>query len=495
MLWLSLVLIALVSVLGVAYYKSRAALAGLRARFAPIVSADAEAKRITEAASSAADLARNQAANAKAIAAKEIAADHAALAISRHQWSDEIARLESRKLELVTTYRDGRALYDKLKTEVALLEENLEDISFGVYRPHFTFQTSDEYKSALDELWQLEKAMIKDGRAVVCRSSWEVTGSKKAGEQMTKQYTKLLLRSFNAECDAAIAKVSWSNLPTMSERIRKSFDALNKLGTIMQMELLEPFRDLKLRELQLTHEQEEKKQQEKEEARRVREQMREEEKVQRELAAAEAEADKEEKATQKALDRALRDVANLNEQEQALMAGRIQELEAQLAAAHAQKERVKAQAELTKCGHVYILSNMGSFGEEIVKIGMTRRLEPRERVAELGDASVPFPFDLHTLIYTDNAPALETELHNYFWEHRINLANDRKEFFRVPIAEVETYLCERGLKCTFNRMAEAKEFRQTCSDRDRAKTALEKTLAPRSDPFPSQLFASSSETQ
>ena len=173
------------------------------------------------------------------------------------------------------------------------------------------------------------------------------------------------------------------------------------------------------------------------------------------------------------------------------MAARIQELEAQLAAAHAQKERVKAQAELTKCGHVYILSNMGSFGEEVVKIGMTRRLEPRERVAELGDASVPFPFDLHTLIYTDNAPALETELQTHFWEHRINLANDRKEFFQVPIAEVEAYLCERGLKCTFNRLAEAKEYRQTCSDRERAKTALQKAVTSQSDPFPGQLFSSS----
>lgn len=521
-LWLCLALIPISALLGVGYYRARGNLTELRRRFEPIVEADKEARKIKEAASGAAALMLREAEGAKATAAieatkikeaaataahivtreadeiktnvaKEVAAGLTELTLARRRWAEELDGLQSKKRDLAAEYQQGRALYDALKAEVTLLEENLEDISFGIYRPHFTFQTSDEYKTALEELWQTEKAMVKNGTAVVCRGSWEVSGSRQAGERMTKQYTKLLLRSFNAECDAAVARVTWNNLPTMWERIKKSFDALNKLGTVMQMEILEPYRDLKLRELSLTHEQEEKKQQEKEEARRVREQMREEEKVQRELAAAAEEADKEEKATEKALNRAKQDAEKLDEQGRALMAARIEQLEAQLAAAHAQKERVKAQAELTKCGHVYILSNMGSFGEEIVKIGMTRRLEPRERVAELGDASVPFPFDLHTLIYTDNAPGLETELQTHFWEHRINLANDRKEFFRVPIADVEAYLCERGLKCTFNRLAEAKEYRQTCSDRERARTVLQKEATPESNRFPSQLFSSQSE--
>jgi len=515
--WLSLVLAALSGALGIAYYRSRAALSTLRERFAPIVSvdeevqkikeaasraahivlreADAEARRVTETASTAANTVLREAEDTKTSVAKEVAAGLTELAVAQRNWGEELGTLQSQKRDLAAEYEQGRALYDSLKAEVALLEENLEDISFGIYRPHFTFETSDEYKTTLEQLWQTEKAMVRNGTAVVCRGSWEVGGSKQAGERMTKQYTKLLLRSFNAECDAAIARVSWNNLPTMSERIRKSFDALNKLGTVMQMEILEPYRDLKLRELSLTHEQEEKKQQEKEEERRVRQQMREEEKVQRELAAAEEEADKEERATEKALDRARKDAEKLDEHGRALMAARIQELETQLAAAHAEKERVKAQAQLTKCGHVYILSNMGSFGEEIVKIGMTRRLEPRERVAELGDASVPFPFDLHTLIYTDDAPALETELQTHFWEHRINLANDRKEFFQVPIAEVEAYLCERGLKCTFNRLPEAKEYRQTCSDRERARMVLQKAAIPQSDPLPRELFSSAADSQ
>jgi len=519
-LLLPFALAALSGALGIAYYRSRAALAELRARFAPIISADAEARRIKEAAAQAAEIVRQDAEGvrgnaiieareirevagkaavavrrdaegAKVSALEEVAAGRSELVAAKREWEEEWARMQSRRHELETDYEQGRTLYNKLRAEVRVLEENLEDISFGIYRPHFTFVTSDEYKAALEELWRSETSMVKNGMAAVATTTWEVGGSKAAGDRMTKQYTKLLVRSFSAECDAAIAKVSWNNLATMSERIRKSFDALNKLGTVMQMQLLAPFRDLKLRELQLTHEQEEKKQQEKEEARRVRQQMREEEKVQRELAAAEEEADKEERAAEKALDKARKDAEKLDEEGRALMANRIQELEAQLLAAHTQKERVKAQAQLTKCGHVYILSNTGSFGEETVKIGMTRRLEPRERVAELGDASVPFPFDLHTLIYTDNAPALETELQTHFWEHRINLANDRKEFFRVPIADVEAYLCARGLKCTFNRLAEAKEYRQTCSDRERARMSAQKPLASETDTYPGHLFKSS----
>ena len=486
--WLCLGLATAALGLGVAYFRNRAVLTALRSRFAPIVSADAEAKRIKEGATAEANLIRREADSARESAAKSLASAQADLASSRARWDQELGQLQARKFQLVAEYQRGKTVYDQMRSEISLLEENLENISFGVYRPHFTFETSDDYKVALERLWEEEKAMIRNGSAVVCRGAWEVSGSKKAGERMTKQYTKLMLRSFNAECDAAIAKVTWSNLATMSKRIEKSFDALNQLGTVMQMEILLPYRDLKLRELNLTHEQEEKKQQEREEARRLREERREEEKVQRELAAAMEEATREERTTEKALDKARKEAERLDEQGRALMAERIRQLEAQLAEAHAQKERAKAQAELTKCGHVYILSNTGSFGEEIVKIGMTRRLEPRERVAELGDASVPFPFDLHTLIYTENAPALETELHNHFWEHRINLANDRKEFFRVPITEVEEYLCKRGLKCTFNRIAEAKEYRQTCSDRERARAAIDKNGSSVSDSLPANLF-------
>ncbi len=118
-------------------------------------------------------------------------------------------------------------------------------------------------------------------------------------------------------------------------------------------------------------------------------------------------------------------------------------------------------AQQTKCGHVYIISNIGSFGEEVFKIGLTRRLEPTDRVRELGDASVPFPFDIHAMIYSEDAPALESSLHKKFLASQLNKANKRKEFFRVDLKDIKSTVEEMGLKARWTIEAEAREFRET----------------------------------
>jgi chromosome segregation ATPase len=374
---------------------------------------------------------------------------------------DEIQKLLKVRDQLTNEYQQGRSILDRLRKEVAGLEENLEDISYGLYRPHFTYAASAEYKDAIEAVRSDEKTMVRGGEAASCPVKWNVGGSEREGERMMKQYQKLLLRAFNGEADAAIANVSWSNYRIMEERLRKAQEALNKLGTVMQVTLTDRYRDLKMRELRLVFEHEEKKQQEREEQRRVRALMREEEKVQRERAKAQEEAAEEEVRYGNALEKVQQEVAAAVGAERDELMQRVTQLETQLAEAHAKKERAQAQAELTKSGHVYIISNIGSFGEGILKIGMTRRLEPEERIQELGDASVPFPFDVHALIYAKDAPDLETALHNHFWERRINLSNDRKEFFRVSVEDIETFANGRGLKVEFRRMAEAKEYRQT----------------------------------
>ena len=127
------------------------------------------------------------------------------------------------------------------------------------------------------------------------------------------------------------------------------------------------------------------------------------------------------------------------------MLARIRDLEADLAAAHDRKERAIAQAQLTKVGHVYVISNVGALGEGMFKLGLTRRLNPEERVRELGDASVPFPFGIRALIYSENAPELESKLHNRFWDRRVNWANNRKEFFRASLEEVAAAIRECGI--------------------------------------------------
>jgi len=154
-----------------------------------------------------------------------------------------------------------------LQKEVSALEENLEDISFGLYKPHFSFQTSEEYKVALDSLRNQERQMIRDKTAVACPVRWTVQNSATKGNQMVKQYTKLMLRAFNGESDAAVANVTWNNISKMQERVRKAFESLNDLGGVTQVSISSEYLKLKLDELRLAYEHDEKRHQEREEQR------------------------------------------------------------------------------------------------------------------------------------------------------------------------------------------------------------------------------------
>jgi hypothetical protein len=374
---------------------------------------------------------------------------------------------------------------------VASLEENLEDISYGLYKPHFTFESSQRYKAAITEVKNRQKQMIRAETAATCSTTWSVGDSQQEGKKMIKQYLKLLLRAFNGEADAAICKVTWSNYRVMKTRIEKSVAALNKLGTVMHMSISPLYCELKLEELKLTFEEEEKKQQEREEQRRLKAQIREEEKVQRELERAREEAEDEEATFERALEEAREEAAKSVDAEREVFNQRIAELERELHEAQAKKERAIAQAQLTKMGKVYVISNIGSFGEGVYKIGMTRRHNHEDRIRELGDASVPFPFDVHAWIQSDNCPELECAIHTQFWERRINRANDRKEFFRVSLEELEGFANQKGLNVEFSRLAAAKECRQTMADLANGNASVDsQDFQPTAcDELPAHLFA------
>jgi Domain of unknown function (DUF4041)/Meiotically up-regulated gene 113 len=379
------------------------------------------------------------------------------------------AHIKAESDQLRERYAQGLKTYETLEAQIRKLEEDLEDIAYGLYKPHFTYSDTEAYKAAIQGTREKQKAMMKTGQAATCGTSWTVGGSKREGERMVKQYEKLILRAFNAESEAAIANVAWNNYRVMCQRMENTFDVLNKLGTVMQISLNAEYKETRLQELQLVFEAAEKKQQEREEQRRVRAEQREEERVQRELQREREEAEKDEAKYENALVRARRDMEKARDAEREAMLVRIRKLEADLAAAHDRKERAIAQAQLTKVGHVYIISNVGAFGEGVLKIGLTRRLNPEERVQELGDASVPFPFDIHALIYSENAPELETKLHSHFWDRRINWVNNRKEFFQVGLDEVAAVISECGLSAEVLAVPEAKEYRQTVAAIDASK--------------------------
>ena len=371
--------------------------------------------------------------------------------------------------------KQAQAEEQELSVKISLLRAKLQELeeqeiveAFGFYESKYDFQEAEEYKQRLDKIRALQKQMIKDKQAAVCRREWSVSGSTKEGKKMIDNFLKLILRAFNGECDAAVAKVKYNNVQPMENRIRKSYEDLRKLAQSVYCEITSSYLDLKLQELWLTHEYQERKYQEQEEQRIIREQMREEEKALRELEKARQDAEREEHRYQEALEKARRDVESATGKAQEKLLKQIEELQKRLTEAEANKERAVSQAQLTKSGHVYIISNIGSFGEDVYKIGMTRRLEPMERVKELGDASVPFPFDVHAMIFCENAPELESRLHRRFNDRRMNKENQRKEFFRVSLDEIvkvvretdqELKICKSEV--IFTKIAEANDYRKT----------------------------------
>ncbi|MGO9269780.1 MAG: DUF4041 domain-containing protein [Terriglobia bacterium] len=399
---------------------------------------------------------------------------------------------EERRAKLNQEYEQALATYNALKKEISLLEENLEDISFGLYKPHFSFQTSAEYKAALEDLRNKEREFVRAGRAAICPQTWVVGDSQKEGARMVKLYEKVLLRAFNGECDAALANVSWNNVTRMEERVEKSFDAVNKLGDVVKVSITREFLKLKLDEIRLAYEYEDKRRQEREEQRRIREQIREEEKAQQEIEKAREEAEAEEARFQRALEKAREEAAKATGAQLQKLTEQISSFESKLDEARQKKEKAKSRAESgLKSGFVYVISNIGSFGEGIYKIGMTRRLDPEERILELGGASVPFPFDVHATLWSDNAPELENALHQLFEERRLNLVNARREFYRnVQIAEVEEFVKRKGLSAQFIEQPEAREYRETLARRE------QRVARPKGpDKFARNLFGASSNTQ
>jgi hypothetical protein len=278
---------------------------------------------------------------------------------------------------------------------------------------------------------------------------------------MVREQVQLMLRAFNGECESLILKVKYNNVNKVDIQIQKVCEQVNKLSGSMQCYITKDFLNLKIKELFLAHEYQEKRWAEEEEQRQIREQMREEERARREFERAQQDAEREAQKYELALEKARHDVEQATGEKHARLVGEIERLSLLLTEAEARRERAISQAQLTRSGYVYIISNIGSFGEDVYKIGMTRRLDPMDRVRELGDASVPFTFDVHAMIYSNDAPTLENTLHRTFDERRLNRVNSKKEFFRVTLEEIRKVAVQHRADIHFTLAAEAIEYRKT----------------------------------
>jgi hypothetical protein len=344
---------------------------------------------------------------------------------------------------------------------LALYREDLNSIEFGLYQRHFDFNDSQKFKTAIEEVRAEQKRLIKIGTAVIGNKEWKINGSEAKGAQMIKRLERLVLRAFNGEADSIMANASWNNAGRMVERLNASHSAINTLAQSYQIAISPEYLALKEKELRLTFEHQEKLRAEREEQRRIQTQMREEEKAQREIARALKEAADSEAEVSSAVQRVRQELKAANEQEKAKLQSRLELLESQLTEALALKQRAISRAQETRSGHIYVVSNIGSFGPNRFKIGMTRRLDPLERVKELSDASVPFEFDVHAVIYAEDAPALESEFHELFSQRRVNKVNERKEFFDVSIDEIEAVVLRKNAAIEVIKEPEAREYRET----------------------------------
>lgn len=385
--------------------------------------------------------------------------------------SEQLTESEKELSNINSQLEQKRAEFYELDAQVGNLEARNDMAEFGLPEPLYDFASALEYKEELDLVREQQKDEIRSGVAYECLTNWTVDGSLSKGKQMIKRDVKALFRSFNNECTSAINKVTYSNYNRIELRIKKSFEQHNKMHKEYQLHMTDSYLDLKLQELNLAFGYAKKKQEEKDLLREQREKEREEKALQKEIQAQRKSVNKEIDHYNQAIKELSDKLSNSSENNEGLLA-EIAKLEKKLKDLNAQKEEIDYRESNATAGYVYIISNIGSFGKDVVKIGVTRRLEPIERINELSSASVPFKFDVHALIFSEDAYALESKLHQHFDKDRINKVNNRKEYFKIPIETIETELENyKDVTVDFHESPEAEEYRETLALINKQKTA------------------------
>lgn len=378
---------------------------------------------------------------------------------------EHFARLQSETARLNDEIKNyNKILSDTIKkveearSQLTEFDNQLELERFGLYKPRYDFAKSEQYLVRLEEIRRRQKDMILNNTAVLAANNWNVNGSAAQGKKMIKDMQKLLLRAFNGECDELVAKVKYNNFEMSLKRINASCDAISKLGAVMQISISSPYRQAKIDELTLAFEYAQKKQREKEDEKEAREALREEARLQKEIEEERRRLEKEQNHYQNALERLNRQLAeNPNNED---LKVRQQTLIEKLEDTEKAIKDVDYREANKKAGYVYVISNVGAFGENVYKIGMTRRLNPQDRIDELGDASVPFKFDVHAMIFSDDAPKLEAALHRAFENKKLNMVNPRREFFKVTLSEIKQVIYENYDKTVeFTDIPDAEQWR------------------------------------
>lgn len=371
--------------------------------------------------------------------------------------TEEISKLNIQKLtlnsELVSINNEiVEAKNSLIETqEIAMLQE------VGVYQYTSILESSEGYADKIAEIKTRIKARnATNGGAINGVQGWTVNGSKTEGAKMVKEFSKLMLRAYNGEVDDAIRTLKPFKLQAAVDRVNKVEQSIEKLGKTMQIEINDSYHNLRIEEIRLTADFLARKEEEKEKQKEERLRLKEEEKAQKEF-------EKEKEKLNKELMHHQAVLAKADETGNVKVA---EEAKAKIAEVESSISGVEERVANIRTGYVYVISNIGSFGESILKVGLTRRIDPEERIQELSDASVPFKFDTHAIIFSADAVSLEKQLHQELEKFRLNKVNARKEFFNTSPAFVKELLTKLSTESilTYKEEADAPEWRISRKD-------------------------------
>lgn len=371
------------------------------------------------------------------------------LKFDRLSYDDKIVKLNQLQAEI----KELTNKKEQLLKEIDIL--TLETIVGSYNYSNYETLTSEQCKNELTLLKNQEKNIIKENKAIINSSNQD--------SRVVHNNIKQLLRCFNCECDNAFLSLTYKNIDALRNKIAKIFESLNTIFSTDNIALSETLLRLKLEELNLIYSYEIIKQNEIELEKERRAKLLEEEKVRREIEKEKQRIHKEETQFKNEVSKLMIYLnKSSNDVEKELYIDKIKELEDKLKLLEESKTNILNREQNTRAGFVYVISNIGSFGENIYKIGMTRRLEPMDRINELGDASVPFKFDVHAIIFSDDAPALENILHKTFEQNRVNKLNSKKEFYNIDLNAIKE-IVNKNYNATVNFIdyPEANEYRES----------------------------------
>lgn len=363
----------------------------------------------------------------------------------KQEYDTEVAKLAH-------AAQESKLSLEQVLSELAGYELKLELEETAFYQPKFEFEDDLQYADALEIVREAQKELIRQKR--------HLDGSS-ATPASARHIGKLAIAAFNGEASSIIEKVTYKNFEASKSKLSAYFEKTNKLLEPLTIQMSPKYLELKIKEMALAYDYREALQKAKEQQAELKAQMKEEEAARAEAEKLREKAIQEQERYQAALEHARTELDSKSAEERDALEQQIRKLEEQLRTATEERERATSMAQITKKGHVYIISNIGSFGDNVFKIGMTRRVNPLDRVKELGDASVPFGFDIHAMVNAEDAPALENALHNHFGNYRVNKVNMRKEFFRISIDDLDRACKELGHSIELTKMAEAREYRES----------------------------------